>query len=465
MADEFNFQETRVEWDERHATILKNFLDNMEAEKVRYVILKNDSGLPYKNYSKDVDIVIEPGSYKKAAKLLRIEYENGGITNYKIHKFERLRCWYGFDLNARTAIHIDLLEGFLHKGFEMFPFEIMYKHAYKNVNGVYVLDSVFSSLVLLLHSTICYHHIKDKYVDRIKTEYNNSKAKIDTLIKCLFPTKAATLLIELLEQDDYVAIEKKAKVFSLQSKKLIFFKRPIFSIINVFDFLWEKVCRLVFNSSKYNTFISVHAPDGTGKTTFIQSLSETLGFYYVCNADGLVNISHFRPEILPNLGAAGEKAGIMKQDKNFTVPHRAKPAGFISSFIRMTYYWLDYVIGVPLILRKSAQFDKITIFDRYIYDFLVDPLRSRIKLPYWIRRTFTCLVKHPKVVFVLDTDADTIYARKQELAKDEINRQLIEFRKLSKLGDRVHFLNASQKPEDIANDATKVIIDIFTHKL
>ena len=145
MADEFNFQETRVEWDERHATILKNFLDNMEAEKVRYVILKNDSGLPYKNYSKDVDIVIEPGSYKKAAKLLRIEYENGGITNYKIHKFERLRCWYGFDLNARTAIHIDLLEGFLHKGFEMFPFEIMYKHAYKNVNGVYVLDSVFSS--------------------------------------------------------------------------------------------------------------------------------------------------------------------------------------------------------------------------------------------------------------------------------------------------------------------------------
>lgn len=231
------------------------------------------------------------------------------------------------------------------------------------------------------------------------------------------------------------------------------------------DFLWEKVCRVIFNMDRYNNLISVHAPDGTGKTTFIQKLGNELGFYYVCSPSDLLSIHHFRPCILPNLGAVGEKTGVMKQDKDFTIPHRAKPVGFLSSFIRMTYYWLDYVIGMPFILRKDAQFDNITIFDRYIYDFLVDPYRTRIKLPYWIRKAFTKLVKQPKIVFVLDADANTIYSRKQELCKEEINRQLMEFRKLKHLGERVYILDASQTPPKIANDAIQIVIDKFTHKL
>ena len=131
----------------------------------------------------------------------------------------------------------------------------------------------------------------------------------------------------------------------------------------------------------------------------------------------------------------------------------------------MTYYWLDYVVGMPLILRKSAQFDNITVFDRYIYDFLVDPRRSRISLPHWLRRLFTRLVKQPQITFVLDADVDTIYSRKQELSKEEIDRQLGEFRKLKKFGKNVFILNATQAPEKIAEDAIQIIIDKFTHKL
>ena len=211
--------------------------------------------------------------------------------------------------------------------------------------------------------------------------------------------------------------------------------------------------------------ISVHAPDGTGKTTFIEHFGNELGFYYVCAANDLLDTYHFRPNILPNLGAAGEKVGVMKQDKDFTNPHRAKPAGKLSSLLRMTYYWLDYVVGVPLILRKNAQFNKITIFDRYIYDLIVDPYRTCIKLPLRMRWMFAKMVKQPKIVFVLDADADTIYARKQELDKVEINRQLVEFRKLKALGGKVHILDASKTPQQIAEDAMKIIVDEFTNKL
>ena len=226
-----------------------------------------------------------------------------------------------------------------------------------------------------------------------------------------------------------------------------------------------KSVQIVANLNKYDMMISVHAPDGTGKTTFIEHFGNELGFYYVCAADDLLDTYHFRPNILPNLGAAGEKIGVMKQDKDFTVPHRAKSVGLISSFVRMTYYWLDYVIGVPLILRKNAQFNKITIFDRYIYDFISDPERARIKLPFRLRMMFAKLIKKPNVVFILEADAETIHRRKQELTIDEINHQLKSLHRLAVSGKYFYILDATKTPEEIAMDAIKITFDLTTNKL
>jgi thymidylate kinase len=130
----------------------------------------------------------------------------------------------------------------------------------------------------------------------------------------------------------------------------------------------------------------------------------------------------------------------------------------------MFYYWLDYIVGVPYIIRKSAQFDKFTIFDRYIYDFLVDPHRSRINLPYWLRKLFTKTVIQPKIVFVLLTEAEIIYARKQELTLPEIKRQLEEFYKLAQTNKRFVILDASQTPDQIVEDAIRHIINKFNLK-
>ncbi len=465
MADVFNFKEAEVEWKEQHCKLFREYVDALEANQVRYVILKNAEGLPNENHSKDIDILIEPGKYKEASELLRIAYKNNGVSYYKIHKFERLRCWYGMNPEDRFAIHIDLLEGFLHKGFELFPFDLFYQHSFKNENGIYVLDEIYDCVILLLHSTICYHSIKEKYAKHIASIYETNKAEIIEILQKVLGRKASVWMERYLDAGEYKKIASEGKYFSHQSKKRILFKRPVFTLTNVLDFLWEKIARIIFNLKKYNFFFTVHAPDGTGKTTFIKTLSEELGFYYVCAAKDLVQINHFRPCMLPNLGAAGEKVGVMKEDKYFEYPHRAKPAGGLSSFVRMTYYWLDYVIGVPMILRKNAQFSKVTIFDRYIYDFLVDPRRTRICLPYWIRRLFAKMVKQPKLVFVLNTTADIIYQRKQELTKEEIERQLVEYRKLVNVTSKVVLLDASKTPEEIAKDAMRHIADTFMEKI
>lgn len=467
MNDEYHFAPAYVEWDKRHASLLQDFLGRLSERGIRYVILKNEEGLPYKNHSKDVDIVIEPGTYKKAAFIIKDCYKRHGISHYKINKFERLRCWYGMNPTMHFAIHIDLLEGFQHKGFEMFPFNLLYENSCENKYGIRVLNEVMGCVVLLMHSTVCYHNIKEKYAILIANLYSKQREPIIDTLKYILGNKYAAIMVELLDKGDYKQINRLGRQFSHESKVRILKRKPIISTINLLYFLWEKICRIILNLEKYNHIISVHAPDGTGKSTFIKYLGNQLGYYYVCSASDFLLTYHFRPCILPNLGAVGEKAtaGKIRQDTNFTVPHRAKPVNGFNSFIRMVYYWLDYVIGMPVIVRKSAQFDCVTIFDRYIYDFLVDPERTRIRLPYWMRRMFTRLVKHPKIVFVLQAPAEVIYKRKQELTIDEINLQLEGFHKLSCLGKRVHFLDATKAPEEIAMDAIKIILDIFTTKI
>lgn len=204
-------------------------------------------------------------------------------------------------------------------------------------------------------------------------------------------------------------------------------------------------------------FIAVEGSDGTGKTTFIEGLVRCIAI----NNDLKSHVYHFRPTLLPNLGALGEKAGVMKEDKDFTNPHRAKPVSRLSSFVRMTYYWLDYVIGVPKIIEANRKLNDLTIFDRYIYDFLIDPYRSRINLPYWLRELFSKLVMQPKIVFVLLADEEIIYSRKQELTLEEIRRQSGELKRLSKRSKRFVVIDASQTPQEMVDQALKIVEDRF----
>ena len=120
---------------------------------------------------------------------------------------------------------------------------------------------------------------------------------------------------------------------------------------------------------------------------------------------------------------------------------------------------------MPLILRKEVQYGKYTIFDRYIYDFLIDPKRSRINLSRWVRLLFTHLVIQPQIVFVLLADTEVIYKRKQELTKEEISRQLVEFKELKALGKRVVFIDANQDIDTMVNQATEIIMSRFLNKI
>ena len=147
-------------------------------------------------------------------------------------------------------------------------------------------------------------------------------------------------------------------------------------------------------------------------------------------------------------------------------PHRSKPANPFSSLIRISYYTLDYIIGWQKCVRNDVHYDRYSVFDRYSYDFIVDPRRTKLNLPESIRTFFVKLTPQPGIVFVLNAKPETVYARKQELPLEEIERQSEMYKKVAESNKkRFVMIDAEQKPEEMAEQAIHYILNKYTEKI
>lgn len=455
-------------WDERHGKILLDFLAKLNDEKIRYFIIRGFEGLPNKNPSKDVDIMIEVGKEKQAALLLKKVYTNNGITNLHSDTFGHIHCYVGMDLVRELSIHIDLVEGYISKGFEIFTFNELYEHVVQ-YNGMNVLDSYMNGLMLIVYKIFGYHKakLKQSYRNEIGQAYVASRDNFAKEIYKICGNKIGGQVISCLEMNDFDQLLKLEPVFTKSLKQYTWRKQFLKTLKYNLEFYIQKINRIIFFYRHYAKTFAVMAPDGTGKTTFLDALIDKLNYYYINTMeDNRFHVYHFRPSVLPNLGAVGEKAGVMKQDTNFTNPHRNKPANPFSSLVRISYYTLDYIFGWQKCVRNDVHYDRYSVFDRYSYDFIVDPLRTKLNLPKWVRKFFVGLTPQPKIVFFLSASPSIVFARKQELTLDEIERQSKEYLSLANSNKkRFKIINAEKTPDQMANEALKIIVDLYTEKL
>ena len=455
-------------WDKRHGKILTDFLCQLKQNKIKYFIIRGFEGLPDSNMSKDVDIMVEVGKEAFASNLLRQTFKENNLEYIHSDVFGHIHCYIGMSPEQEISIHIDLVEGYISMGYEIFTFEELYDHVV-DYNGIKVLDEYMNGIMLIVYKIFGYHKakLKESYRKDIYMAYITYKEQFVKDMRKLVGNELADKICRIIENKQFDELLKLEPLFTKQLKRYTIKKRPLKTFGYIVEFLWQKINRIVFSYRKYAKTFAVMAPDGTGKTTFLDALIEKMNFYYVNDEnDHRFHVYHFRPEILPNLGQVGEKAGVMKQDTNFTDPHRSKPANPLSSLVRIAYYTLDYIIGWQKCVRNDVHYDRYSIFDRYSYDFIVDPLRTKLNLPKWIRKMFVALTPQPKVVFFLNASPETVYARKKELELQEIERQSKEYLELAQSKpNKFIIIDAEQNPNQMADDAVRVILNKYTKKL
>ncbi len=189
--------------------------------------------------------------------------------------------------------------------------------------------------------------------------------------------------------------------------------RGLSGIKNRASYLFDTIYSLFNQRGMIITFSGV---DGAGKSTII----ERMRYEYEKKLRRRVVVLRHRPSILPILSAWTKGKAKAEQDSANTLPRQGTNSSMLSSLLRFSYYYTDYLLGQFAIYIRYVLRGDIVLYDRYYFDFINDSVRSNIRLPERLLRTGYLFLIKPDFNFFLYADADTILARKQELDKDTI---------------------------------------------
>ena len=200
--------------------------------------------------------------------------------------------------------------------------------------------------------------------------------------------------------------------------------------------------------------------DGSGKSAIIDAITPWLNEAF----HNGVKYNHFRPGLLPDIGVVfGKRKANAPRPKVVDNPHSCKPSGFFGSMLRLLYYLLDYSIGyMKLIWPQVAMHTKVYIFDRYYYDYYIDPQRSLISLPHWILRMGEVLVPNPDILLCLGGNPEKIYARKPETSLEEVKRQTEELRDFAAKRKNAVWIDTTKPIEESVADAKSAILKMMS---
>lgn len=191
--------------------------------------------------------------------------------------------------------------------------------------------------------------------------------------------------------------------------------------------------------------------DGSGKTTVKNTLVEAL-----CNTFTSIRTFYFRPEFLPFLGVL---LGVREDVRTGTNPnpHNHKREIPLKSFVRFFYYVIDFILGHWIKVRPCILKGELVIFDRYYYDYLVDPFRFNMSVPGWLPRLLLPIIPAPDLVIYLHASPETLYNRKHELPMSELDRQQHEFNKLLNIIPNSFKISVEQSVCEVTDEIVAII--------
>ncbi len=394
-------------------------------ENCKYAVLRNFEGLPEKNNSRDIDIIIERKTYKKQknALIALLEKHNWRIITYL--NSDRVVTWVCGCVDSDSNVEIIQLDFF----FNTSLFGVRLINAKE-----FLANREFNGKI--------YHVNKDyEFLD---------KYMYDRAVGVQYPDKYSH--VKKTVSDSKVVAEKLKRVFGIgaidecdkhSSKKMLLraaIQNPFATIERFIKFEYYRIKNYLCSNTGFS--IGFTGPDGSGKTTVIDTILERIAPVFKTAH----KYYHFRPALFGNLGEVAHSAGIKKEvDRNYSDPHRGGKTGKLNSFVRLCYYSLDYIIGYFVKVKSVTRITRVVVFDRYYTDIICDSRRSRIylspKFLYWWGKVFIPTLNYN---ILLTASSDTILARKRELDEEGIKT----------INAKINYLSGKKGYTKVLNEST-----------
>ncbi len=391
----------------KHISTIIEFL-NQEAD---YAVLRNFEGLPDKNESRDIDLIITRQSLNDINdRLIKMIDDSGWkiITYLNSDRLITYVCAY----QAGEVIEIVQWDFFINTsvfGIVLMDAEEFLKD--RKFNGfLYFVNEDAQFLDKYLYNRAVGSAYPEKYKSiRDKVEHTDT---VRQKLKSLYGIDS------VVECDN---VSGKRLVWSAMASNIK--HSPLRSLVNILRFLYTFVRNYICSNTGLS--IGFTGPDGSGKTTVIELLLDSMGDVF----HKAHKYYHFRPALLGNLGEVAHSAGLKKEvDREYNKPHRGGKTGKLSSFVRLLYYSVDYMIGYFIKIKTVTRITRMVIFDRYYTDIICDSRRSRIYLsPKFLYGFGRCFIPSLNYNILLTADTDVILARKRELDRvgiETINKKI-----------------------------------------
>ena len=383
---------------------LSTFFASSKNAGIDICVLRNFSELPKRIPGSDIDISVRSFDKRRIVALLLSHAEKCGYTlNGRFNKSYKILHLRFVNREDLSFVKFDIMSDVGISNCVLWSQDYISQNSELQPNGLFRGPTLALQLAIIIsYSIITKKCIKERYLQIIREQ----PAVVDEIRHHLL---AVNIYLKALDIDSgAVKLQSRHKSIFATDKLLPSMRR-----------LYDNIVRYI---APPGLMISFTGPDGSGKSTLIDSLIRNDSKFYSGH-----HILHLRPHFLPSLSSLYHNlsrehttsVGISVYQKSNKHEFRSK----IAQIFRLTYYWFDYVIGYWLKVRPLLARDHLVVFDRYYYDYYFDFDQKAVQGIDFYVKFLGFFVPKPLYNFILVADANNINDRKNELSVGEIETQ------------------------------------------
>lgn len=434
-----------------------NFFKELEAKR-NYCILRNYEQYPEK-MGDDIDIIVDADEDNVVREeILPIVEKMGWDYHVKFFKdgFTPIICMYTTNDTVDTC-QIDVYTKFQWRG-NLFADGKAVLRTCRRYKDFLVASHGCDLAITLVKEFMGSHKVREKYRIKMAQFAKDDKEGFYATLEGIYGS-LTDKLYEYCISEQFDKIDAMAEPFMKKIKSQnykVYLERSLKGFIERFDHWLNPEGKMI-------AFVG---PDGSGKTTLIGKLDNSMERLFPHNS----RIFHRRYEIFPELHTglgissmkgkiASGKPGTEKNQVMAGKKVKRSALSKIAALCVVLYYTLEYVIG-NLIAYKLLARRTLILYDRYFYDHFVQPTSRDVIWP--IRYILLGLVKKPDLIVHLIASGEHIFKRKQDLNPLEIDNQNYYMSRILSCCKNVEDLNMEHMNADqVAAEVFRIAVNKF----
>jgi thymidylate kinase len=295
------------------------------------------------------------------------------------------------------------------------------------------------AFVLYLLKRVGKNSLGEDQTRKLDKLYHEDPRGCDQQLAQFFPREEARSIAEAARRGDWEPVQLRVNHLRRAMLRKTRREHPLQVLQYYLNNYWRGAKRILRPTGLMVVFLGA---DGSGKSTVVDHVKQRVA-------------PAFRSTIQYHLRSRVRRGG----GTPVTDPHAQPLRGPVSSLIKLALWWVEYTLGYLTNVYPRLTRSTLVLFDRYYHDILVDTRRYRYGGPLWLARLVGKVVPRPHLVILLDAPPQVLFARKQEISFEEVNRQREEYVNLVRNLHNGHIVDASRPLEGVVSEVERVILD------